>query len=333
MKWLKRVMIGLPLTILLLIGIIWGMNQLTPKPVSLLVKRQFDTSGNEQVYPRPSDFSDKIEKIKVIENDKYPSAYNQNAIDIYLPKTQESPLPILFWIHGGAYVAGDKRDCQDYLKLLCADTQQIVININYELAPEVKHPTPLKQLNEVVRWMKEKYGPSVDWMKVSLGGDSAGAQIASEYIIASQNSQIQQAIQVEPSLKNDQIIKFISLSGLLDPANFTQVSDNISSFLYAKCGWAYFDNKKFEQSEEVKQLALTKNTNNWTQKVFLTDGNTNTFTKQMNQVEKALEQKGIKVTKVSYDQKIAVLNHEYQFDFSNKQAQNTYQQLVTFMKE
>lgn len=333
MKWVKRILIGVPVTLILLVGIVWLVNQITPKPISLLVRKQFDTSGTEEVYPRPNNFDEKIEKIKVIENEKYTSEYQQNKMDIYLPKESETTVPILFWIHGGAYVAGDKRDAQDYLKLLSADTQQIVVNINYELSPEVKHPTPLKQLNQAIRYMKENYGSSIDWKDVSIGGDSAGVQIASEYIIAGQNRQIQQAIQVEPILKNEQITKFISLSGLLDPASFTQVSDKISSFLYAKCGWAYFDKKNFEQSEEVKQLALTQNVNNWTQKVFLTDGNTNTFTKQMNQAETALKEQGIPVTKVSYDKKTAELNHEYQFDFSIEQSQKTYEQLVAFMKE
>lgn len=333
MKWVKRILIGIPVTLLLLVGIVWLVNQLTPKPISLLVRKQFDTSGTEEVYPRPKDFDEKMEKIEVIENEKYPSDYKQNTMDIYLPKEKEATAPILFWVHGGAYVAGDKRDCQDYLKLLSADTQQIVVNINYELSPEVKHPTPLNQLNEAIHYMKENYESTIDWNNVSIGGDSAGAQIASEYIIAGQNSQIQQAIKVEPILKNEQITKFVSLSGLLDPASFTQVSDGISSFLYAKCGWAYFDNKNFEKSEEVKQLALTQNVNDWTQKVFLTDGNTNTFTEQMDQAENALKEQGIPVTKVSYDKKTVELNHEYQFDFSIEQSQTTYEQLVAFMKE
>jgi acetyl esterase len=333
MKWLKRILIGIPVAILLLVGIVWIINQVTPKPVSLLVRKQFDTSGVEQVYPRPKDFDEKMEKIAVVENEEYPSDYQQNTMDIYLPKNKEKTLPVLFWVHGGAYVAGDKRDCEDYLKLLCADTQQVVVNINYELSPEVKHPTPLKQLNEAISYMEDQYGSVIDWNNVSIGGDSAGAQIASEYILAGQNSQIQQAIKVTPVLKNEQITKFVSLSGLLDPASFTQVSDNISSFLYAKCGWAYFGRKKFEQSDEVKQLTLAKNTSNWTQKVFLTDGNTNTFTEQMDQAEEALKEAGVEVTKVSYDEKTAVLNHEYQFDMSIEQSKTTYQQLVAFMKE
>ncbi|MFV5772372.1 alpha/beta hydrolase, partial [Pediococcus acidilactici] len=86
-----------------------------------------------------------------------------------------------------------------------------------------------------------------------------------------------------------------------------QVSDKISSFLYAKCGWAYFDNKNFDRLEEVKHLALARHTDHWTQKIFLTDGNTNTFTKQMEQTASIFEKAGVEVTKADYTEKNVVL--------------------------
>ncbi|MCG4307583.1 alpha/beta hydrolase, partial [Enterococcus lactis] len=226
--------------------------------------------------------------------------------------------------HGGAYVGGDKNDCRDYLEYLCSDTQQIVVNIDYERSPEAKHPTPVIQLNEAIQAAKKEIKEQADWSNISIGGDSAGAQISGEYLLALQNEEIKKADQLDPTLENKQITKFVSLSGLLDPSAFTQVSDKISSFLYAKCGWAYFDSKNFERLEDVKHLALARHADRWTQKTFLTDGNTNTFTKQMEQTASAFEKVGVKVTKVDYTKKNVVLNHEYQFDFSNKQAQETY---------
>ena len=254
-------------------------------------------------------------------------------MDIYTPKVEKKKLPILFWMHGGAYVGGDKNDCRDYLEYLCSDTQQIIVNIDYERSPEAKHPTPVIQLNEAIQAAKKEIKDQADWSNISIGGDSAGAQISGEYLLALQNEEIKKADHLDPTLENKQITKFISLSGLLDPSAFTQVSDKISSFLYEKCGWAYFDNKDFEQSEKVKSLALVRHADRWTQNTFLTDGNTNTFSKQMEEVTSVFEKAGVKVTKVDYAEKNAVLNHEYQFDFSNKQAQETYQKLVMFFKE
>ena len=68
-------------------------------------------------------------------------------------------------MHGGAYVGGDKNDCRDYLEYLCSDTQQIIVNIDYERSPEAKHPTPVIQLNEAIQAAKKEIKDQADWSK------------------------------------------------------------------------------------------------------------------------------------------------------------------------
>jgi acetyl esterase len=333
MKWLKRILIAIPVVIILLIGAVFLVNFLTPKPVSLLARGMFDNSDKEVVYNRPDDFEKQVSQLTISKDITYQSNNKNNTMDIYAPKEISAKNGIIFWVHGGAYVGGDKGDCQDYLEMISSATNQIVVNINYDLAPETKHPVPVLQLNEAIQAIEEQYPDQVDWNKVTIGGDSAGAQISSEYLLALQNKNIQQEIKLKPALSNDQVKKFVSLSGLLVPAKFGDVEDNISHFLYEKCGWAYFDSKKFEKDPLVMSLAIEEQTNNWTQEVFLTDGNTNTFTSQMESLATTLQKAKIPVTVVSYQKKEASLPHEYQFDFSTKQAQETYQQLVTFLSE
>lgn len=57
-----------------------------------------------------------------------------------------------------------------------------VINFNYRLAPKYRFPAPLEDLNSVLRWMMahEKEYP-FDLNNVFFVGDSAGAQIVSQY--------------------------------------------------------------------------------------------------------------------------------------------------------
>lgn len=331
MKWVKRILLTLISLVIVLILGIFLINQLTPKPVSYLVRNQFDTSDKKQIYPRPKDFDQKVSALSISENQKYPSKYDNNVLDIYTPKDLKQKSAVLFWMHGGAYVGGDKRDCQDYLKLLSADTNSIVVNINYTLAPETVHPAPVQQLNEAIKFMKEKDDGKIDWSKVRIGGDSAGAQIVSEYLAALYDEEIQKTDQFTPVIYGDQVQKFISLSGLLEPEKLTEVSDAISSFLYKQCGWAYFDDKHFADSKEVARLSLRNHVRDFDQSFFFTDGNENTFTKQMLSVSKQLEKAGRSVTTVSYDKDTATLGHEYQFDFKIPQTQETYEKLVAFL--
>ncbi|MBJ1718935.1 alpha/beta hydrolase, partial [Enterococcus faecium] len=55
MKWFKRIVIAVPVIIVVILVTVFLINQITPKPISLLVRKQFDTSEKEQVYARPDD--------------------------------------------------------------------------------------------------------------------------------------------------------------------------------------------------------------------------------------------------------------------------------------
>lgn len=65
MKWFKRIVIAVPVIIVVILVTVFLINQITPKPISLLVRKQFDTSEKEQVYARPDDFQQKIEQIDI----------------------------------------------------------------------------------------------------------------------------------------------------------------------------------------------------------------------------------------------------------------------------
>ncbi len=49
MKWFKRIVIAVPVIIVVILVTVFLINQITPKPISLLVRKQFDTSEKEQV--------------------------------------------------------------------------------------------------------------------------------------------------------------------------------------------------------------------------------------------------------------------------------------------
>lgn len=63
-----------------------------------------------------------------------------------------------------------------------AEQGYVVVNVNYALAPNYKYPTPLKQMDAAVKFMKDnQHDFPIDFDQVILGGDSAGAQLMSQY--------------------------------------------------------------------------------------------------------------------------------------------------------
>ncbi len=104
-----------------------------------------------------------------------------NHLDVYFPKGAAGRLPTIVSVHGGGYVYGNKEIYRRY----CMDLARrgfAVVNFNYRLAPRWKFPTPLEDLNRVLTWLTEAdVGLRLDPERVALVGDSAGAQLASQY--------------------------------------------------------------------------------------------------------------------------------------------------------
>lgn len=104
-----------------------------------------------------------------------------NLLDIYYPKGTSEKLPVIVSVHGGGYVYGTKEVYKFYGMYL-AQQGFVFVNFNYHLAPEAKFPTQLSELNRVLEWMTEQADTYfMDLNNVFLVGDSAGAQMASQY--------------------------------------------------------------------------------------------------------------------------------------------------------
>ena len=127
--------------------------------------------------------------VEYVRNIRYGENKKYHTLDICWPKlveerpvdVQKDKLPVIISVHGGGYVYGSKEVYQFYAASLCR-MGFAVINYNYRLAPKYKFPAPLEDLNAVISWLLEnrKEYP-LDMQQVFLVGDSAGAQIASQY--------------------------------------------------------------------------------------------------------------------------------------------------------
>lgn len=137
--------------------------------------------------------------VEYIRNIRYGENKKYHTLDICWPKgmDEKDRLPVIVSVHGGGYVYGSKEVYQFYAASL-ARQGFVVINYNYRLAPKYKFPAPLEDLNAVLNWMlKQQKDYPVDVDKVFLVGDSAGAQIASQYGAMYANSEYQAIMGIE----------------------------------------------------------------------------------------------------------------------------------------
>ena len=108
-------------------------------------------------------------------------------LDVYYPEGTQAPLPTIVSIHGGGYVYGSKEIYRRYGMDL-ARRGFAFVNFNYRLAPKHRFPAPLEDTNAVMEWICQngaKY--YLDLNRIILVGDSAGAQLASQYAAIVQN--------------------------------------------------------------------------------------------------------------------------------------------------
>lgn len=104
-----------------------------------------------------------------------------NLLDVCYPKGTAAPLPTIVSIHGGGYVYGSKEIYRRYAMDM-AKRGFAFVNFNYRLAPKWKFPTPLADTNAVLHWVvKNAARYHLDPDRIILLGDSAGAQLASQY--------------------------------------------------------------------------------------------------------------------------------------------------------
>lgn len=105
-----------------------------------------------------------------------------NLLDIYHTKGTDKCQPAIVSIHGGAWVYGTKEVYQFYGMNL-ARRGFAFVNFNYRLAPENKYPAALEDINQVFCFLKE-HGSEyyIDTDNLFVVGDSAGAQLASQYL-------------------------------------------------------------------------------------------------------------------------------------------------------
>jgi len=115
-------------------------------------------------------------------------AYGEDArqvLDVYQP-IWRSGAPVVIYIHGGAYVRGDKDiygEMYGNIATWFARQGLLGINATYRLAPAAKWPSGADDVRGMVTWAKEnaqKFGG--DGRRIYLIGHSAGATHVASYI-------------------------------------------------------------------------------------------------------------------------------------------------------
>ena len=115
----------------------------------------------------------------VLEEHSYGSGKRETFDVIRKDQCGSHKLPVIIYIHGGGWIAGHKETRRLYCTKL-AENGFLVVNIEYDLAPEAKFPVAIGQCAAAVDCfldVAEQYNADTD--KIAVAGESAGVYYAS----------------------------------------------------------------------------------------------------------------------------------------------------------
>jgi acetyl esterase/lipase len=101
----------------------------------------------------------------------------RQLLDVYAPADAKR-LPVVLWIHGGGWIAGDKSGVQKKPGAF-ADKGYVFVSTNYRFVPKVTIKEMTGDIAKAIRWIHDhasEYGG--DGSSIFVMGHSAGAHLA-----------------------------------------------------------------------------------------------------------------------------------------------------------
>ena len=170
--------------------------------------------------------------------------------DLYLPRNKGSqPFPLIFWIHGGAWMMGIKE--WDNVKYLVRHGYAIA-SIDYRFSTEARFPAQIRDCNTALNFIlahAADYG--INPRRFVVGGGSAGGHLALLLGLARH----------ERSFGADSSIKPLAILDFFGPTDFNKMLDDLR-MVHSEKGIALFQDAvprllgaPVEQSSDKAKIA------------------------------------------------------------------------------
>jgi len=104
------------------------------------------------------------------------NGHERQQLDVYLPTRSGARRPLVVWIHGGGWKAGDKRGCP---ARTLVNRGFVVASINYRLSQHAVFPAQIHDCKAAIRWLRRHAEAfEIDPDRVGVWGSSAGGHLA-----------------------------------------------------------------------------------------------------------------------------------------------------------
>lgn len=326
---LKRLLVVL-LSLLVLVAIAaFVAFKCSPWPSVFLIRREFSRSGIDSDAALSHRVPLGIRTQAAIRYDPNdPSA----LLDIYRPAALDGrALPIVFWIHGGGYIAGSRTEMANYARILAAGGYAVVA-VDYPLAPEHPYPAPVAALNRALTFLSDNAASlQLDRHQFILAGDSAGAQLAAQVALLVSSPAYAKATGMHPGIARSQLLGTVLFCGPYDGRSI--VLEASSSWYSRAYIWSYFGSLNPPVST-LDSFSVALHVTPEFPASFISVGNIDALAPQSYALADALRHQGVHVETLFYPASYTPpLDHEYQFDLTLPESNEALKQTEAFLLE
>lgn len=314
--WIYPILIGL-----LLLGIVSAIELLTSEDAAASIE-----PGSSAVFAPPPYIDEVRAEVEVIADIVYEESSGA-LLDLYMPADLDESAPVILWIHGGGFVGGSKDSRRDYAMTLAHDGY-VVANMDYGLAPEQLYPGPVVQANAALEYLllhAAEFGGDMD--RVFIGGDSAGAHIASQLSAVLSNEGLAATMEIRPAVEAESLRGALLFCGLYNMETVASTGfPNIEYFLNTYTGTA-----NFEKFARIQELSIVQQVTPDFPDSFIAVGDGDPLASQSAELAGAIRTHGAAVETMFFEGTGKNLQHEFQYALDTLDAQETLGRTLNFL--
>ncbi|MFT3755296.1 MAG: alpha/beta hydrolase [Pseudoxanthomonas sp.] len=260
------------------------------------------------------------------------------VLDVHFPQdvADGAKLPVLIWIHGGAWLSGSREDAARYFQHIAAAGYTVVAP-DYALAPTHRYPTPVRQLNATLDYLRTHAAElHADVSRIVLAGDSAGAQLAAQLAAAGSNPAYAAELGLQPAFTPEVLRGVILHCGVFDLEAMAALDNDDSRIL----SWGTntmvraYAGTEAASDPVFRQMSIRHHVTARFPPTWISGGNADPLTDAHSRPLAArLRALGVPVTELFYPaDHVPKLAHEYQFDLDQEDGRNALASTLDFLR-
>lgn len=297
----------------------------SPMPIVRLLRKGGDAPAG---WPEGEEHTP--EQVEILRDLPYESPYGRNQYDLYLPKNATGLLPVVVWIHGGAFVAGNKSGVENWATCLAAKGMAVAA-VEYQWAPEAHWPAQVLQIGQCCQALERQVG--LDMSRVVIAGDSAGAHMAAQFALIHTSPAFREQTGLKPVLASDALKAALLYCGPYDIGQMARPQNRFLRLAMHRVGWSYLGLRHWQGSAQAKATVIKNYVTEAFPPTYLSDGNRGSFEKQGRALEAALKAVGASVTGLFFSPEEGEIDHEYQFQMHTSAGRRCYEGTLRFLAE